>query len=60
MLATQMIGVHLASLTFLQRAASPEIADAAIARATRLMRLFNEQLELLQKLKVRRRSSGSL
>ena len=51
MLATQMIGVHHASLTFLQRAASPEIADAATARATRLMRLFNEQAELLQRMK---------
>lgn len=55
MLATQMIAVNDAAPMFLQRATlenqSFEGTDANVLRATRLMRVFSEQLEALQKLR---------
>ncbi len=55
MLATQMIGVHEAAMMFLHRATlveqSPEGIDPNVLRATRLLRLFTEQLEAMAKLK---------
>jgi hypothetical protein len=55
MLATQMIGVHYAALSCLQRTAfqgkSLEDLDAAARVTTRLMRLYMEQLEAMAKLK---------
>jgi hypothetical protein len=55
LLAVQMFGVHEAALLFLKRATldgqSTEGSDANVVRATRLMRLFNEQLEAMTKLK---------
>jgi hypothetical protein len=55
MLATQMIAANDAALMFLNRATlkdqHPEAIDANVHRATRLMRLFTEQLEAMQKLK---------
>ena len=51
MLAVQMVGVHTAIVEFLSRAAAPEqmmeMTDRNVARATRLMRLFNEQCEVM-------------
>jgi hypothetical protein len=58
MLATQMIGVHHAALSFLHRAALPdksaEGVNPNVQTAARLMRLFNEQLEAMEKLKGKR------
>jgi hypothetical protein len=54
MLVTQMVGVHEAALTFLRTsttALSEEGRDQNVSRATRLMRLFNEQLDQLQRLR---------
>ena len=55
MLAAQMIGVHNSALKFLRRASDEgqtfEGADANVLRATRLMRLFKEQLETLASLR---------
>lgn len=55
MLAVQMIAAHDAALMFMYRATlkdqTPDGMDANVMRATRLMRLFNEQLEAMQKLK---------
>ncbi len=55
LLATQMIGVYHAAITFLYRATHKnqtfDGADANVLRATRLMRLFNEQLEAMARLK---------
>lgn len=55
LLAVQMLGVHEAALLFLQRATSEaqtfEGCDANVLRATRLMRLFSEQAELIARLK---------
>jgi hypothetical protein len=55
MLATQMIAVHDAALLFLMHATQEnqtfEGCDANVLRATRLMQVFNEQLEAMQKLK---------
>ncbi|HXM22204.1 MAG TPA: hypothetical protein VN948_13180 [Terriglobales bacterium] len=55
MLATQMIAANDAALMFLQRATLAdqtfEGCDANVLRATRLMRVFSEQLEALQKLR---------
>lgn len=55
MLVTQMVGVHEAALGFLRNSTnatlSEEIRDQNVFRATRFMRLFNEQLEQLQRLK---------
>jgi hypothetical protein len=55
MLATQMIAAHDAALKFLYRATlddqPTEVIDASVLRSTRLMRLFGEQLEAMQKLK---------
>jgi len=56
MLVTQMVGVHEAALGFLRtstNALSEEGCDQNVSRATRFMRLFNEQLELLERLKGR-------
>jgi hypothetical protein len=51
----QMVGAQRAAMSFLERATREgqtlEGADANISRATRLMRLFNEQVETMQKLK---------
>lgn len=55
MLATQMVGVHHAATMFLARATleeqTPNGTDANVVRATRLMKLFNEQLDALGKLR---------
>lgn len=54
MLATQMIACHEASLLFLNRAAHgqyEESVDRNVHRASRLMRVFTEQLEALQRLR---------
>lgn len=55
MLATQMIAANEAALMFLSRATNenqyPEAIDTNVLRATRLMRLFGEQLQAMQKLK---------
>jgi hypothetical protein len=55
MLATQMIAANDAALMFLSRATienqHPEAIDTNVLRATRLMRVFREQLEAMQKLK---------
>jgi hypothetical protein len=54
-LCVQMFSVHEAALLLLQRATRPgqtfEGTDANVVRATKLMRLFNEQVELMAKLK---------
>lgn len=55
MLATQMIAAHDAALMFLRRATLDSQTfdgiEANVHRASRLMRIFNEQLEAMQKLK---------
>ncbi len=55
MLAVQMIGAQRTAMKFLERATLPgqtsEGMDANVLRATRLMRLFNEQVETMAKLK---------
>jgi hypothetical protein len=57
MLAVQMTAVHETALVLLKRATLPgqtfEATDANVVRATRLMRVFNEQLGLLAKLQGR-------
>ena len=54
LLAVQMFGVHHAAITFLTGATlkgqTEEGADASVARATRLMRLFMEQGQAMAKL----------
>ena len=54
-LAVQMMGVHQAALKFLANATAegqtPEGRDLNLLRATRLTRLFLEQMEAMQKLK---------
>jgi hypothetical protein len=55
MIATQMIATNDAALMFLNRATlsaqHPDAIDTNVQRATRLMRVFTEQLEAMQKLK---------
>jgi hypothetical protein len=55
LLACQMIGVHHAAMRFLQLATLPdqtfEGKGANVSRATRLMRLFNEQSDAMAKLR---------
>jgi hypothetical protein len=55
LLAVQIIGVHHAAMKFLYRAALDgqtfEGAEANVLRATRLMRVFTEQLDAMAKLK---------
>jgi hypothetical protein len=55
LLATQMIAAHEAALWFMARATSGEqtleARDANVLRSIRLMRVFTEQLEAMQKLK---------
>jgi hypothetical protein len=55
MLTVQMVGAHEAALMFLKSATTEgqtsESRDTNVLRATRLMRLFNEQLEAMAKLK---------
>jgi DNA-binding GntR family transcriptional regulator len=55
MLAAQMIATNDAVLMFLNRSTSQdqstEAADANVLRATRLMRVFTQQTEAMQKLK---------
>ena len=50
-----MVGTQRLAMTFLTRATlegqTVESVDANVARATRLMRLFNEQVETMTKLK---------
>jgi len=55
LLAIQMIAIHNAALMFLTRATVAgqtfEGADANVTRAVRLMRVFNDQLQAMAKLK---------
>ena len=55
MLATQMVAANDAALMFLRRATLDNQTfdgiEANVHRASRLMRIFNEQLEAMQKLK---------
>lgn len=55
MLAIQMIATNDAALMFLSRATmnnqNTEIVDANVLRATRLMQVFNEQIEAMHRLK---------
>ena len=55
MLSTQMLAVHDAALMYLHRSQvegqTVEGADGNVLRSTRLMRLFTDQLEAMQKLK---------
>jgi hypothetical protein len=55
LLAVHLIATSEAALMFLRRATAEgqtlEGSDANVLRATRLMRVFNEQLEAMQKLK---------
>jgi len=55
MLAAQMVGTQRAAMTFLKRAMNPDQTlagvDANVLRATRLMRLFSEQVDTVAKLK---------
>ena len=55
LLAVQMVGVHNAAIQFLANATSTDQtadgSDANVLRATRLMRIFNEQLKAMQKLR---------
>jgi hypothetical protein len=55
LLSVQMIGVHRTAMSFIARATVPgqtvEGADLNVLRATRLMRLFAEQIEALSRLK---------
>jgi hypothetical protein len=55
MLAVQLIGVNEAANNFLRRAMvtdqPPSLVDANVLRVTRLMRLFLEQVELMQRLR---------
>ena len=55
MLAVQMIAAHNAALLFLNRATikeqHPEVIDSNVVRASRLMRVFVEQVDAMQKLK---------
>ena len=55
LLAVQMIGVHEAATAFLRRAqpdkGTGDEADKNVNRAVRLMRLFNDQIGMLAKLK---------
>ena len=57
LLAVQMLGVHEAATVFLHRATAEgqtvDGADRNVLRATRLMRLFNDQLAAMAKLKGR-------
>jgi hypothetical protein len=55
LLAAQMVGAQRTAMSFLHRAVMPgqtsEIVDRNVARASRLMRLFIEQVEAMAKLK---------
>src|SRR5580704_11745190 len=55
MLAVQMIGVHNAAVRFLQRGLAPNQtcggSDVCLSRATKLLRVFTEQLTAMAKLK---------
>jgi hypothetical protein len=55
MLAVQMLAAHNAALMFLNRATikeqHPEAIDSNVIRASRLMRVFVEQVDAMQKLK---------
>jgi hypothetical protein len=55
MLAVQMIAAHEAALIFNRRSTlgdqATEVIDANVQRATRLMRVFIQQLEAMQKMK---------
>jgi hypothetical protein len=54
MLAVQMVGVHEAALRFLRRVSDGqnlESSNSDVLQVTRLLRLFNEQLEAMAKLK---------
>jgi hypothetical protein len=55
MLAVQMIGVHNAAVRFLHRSLAPNQTiggvDSGVSHATKLLRLFTEQLSAMAKLK---------
>jgi hypothetical protein len=55
LLAAQMVGTQRLAMTFLARAMVggqlDDVVDRNVVRATRLMRLFNEQVETMSKLK---------
>ena len=55
MLAAQMLSVNTAAQEFLERSLAPnqpvEFIDRNVLRVVRLMRLFNEQVETLQRLR---------
>ena len=54
MLLTQMIGTHEAALGFLKTSTADDLGqfrDQNVSRSTRLMRLFMEQLEQLQRMR---------
>ncbi len=53
MLAVQMIGAHKAAMRFLQEAVQPGsmMAERSGERAIRLMRLFTDQAQVMQRLK---------
>lgn len=54
LLITQMIGTHEAALGFLKTSTADDLGqfrDQNVSRSTRLMRLFMEQLEQLQRLR---------
>ena len=55
LLAAQMVGAQRLAMIFLGSATLPgqtvQGADAHVLRATRLMRIFNEQVETMAKLK---------
>jgi hypothetical protein len=55
LLATEMVGAQQAAMTFLARSLAPgqavELVDRNVNRATKLIRLFNEQIDAMAKLK---------
>lgn len=55
LLAAQMVGAQRMAMTFMRRALfdgqTQEGVDVNVARATRVMRVFNEQIEAMAKLK---------
>jgi endonuclease III len=55
LLAAQMVGAQRAAMIFLARSLAPgqqvEMVDRHVNRAAKLMRLFNEQIEAMAKLK---------
>lgn len=65
LLAVQMLGVYSAAVLFLKAGPrptglTPAGADAPVARATQLLRLFNDELKLMDKFKTNQGGEGSL